>query len=80
MIEHVAEPTDDGMVVIRLSSGRSLAIDCTMEQYVDGMSFYKKGELIQNAFHFLSSSEREFLLTGLTDEEFDAVTLGDYDE
>jgi len=34
---------------------------------------WQGGELIQNVFPFLSPSEREFLMTGCTDEEWDEV-------
>jgi hypothetical protein len=32
--------------------------------------YYEEGTLIQNAFPFLNSDEREFLMTGLTPDEF----------
>ena len=34
---------------------------------------WKGGELIQNVFPFLSSSEREFLMTGVTPDEWDRL-------
>ena len=34
---------------------------------------WQGGELIQNVFPFLSPAEREFLMTGCTDEEWDEV-------
>ena len=36
---------------------------------------WQGGELIQNVFPFLSPSEREFLVTGCTSEEWDEVML-----
>lgn len=38
-----------------------------------GMEVYISGALIQNAFPFLNASQREFLLTGLTDDEWDEL-------
>lgn len=35
---------------------------------------WQSGELIQNVFPHLSPSDREFLMTGLSDEEFDEAT------
>jgi hypothetical protein len=34
---------------------------------------WENGELIQNAFPNLNNDEREFLLTGMTPEEWDAA-------
>lgn len=38
---------------------------------------WENGELIQNAFPNLSADEREFLLTGITPDEW-ATELGEY--
>ena len=42
-------------------------IDCTAEQ----LSKWQAGELIQNAFPDLNADDREFLITGITPEEWD---------
>ncbi len=34
---------------------------------------YLKGKTIQDAFPYLSADDREFLLTGITPEEWDAI-------
>ena len=44
-------------------------LDITLEQ----IERYNKGELIQNVFTNLSDNEREFLMTGITPEEWDQV-------
>lgn len=41
-------------------------IDCTPEQLL----LYKRGALIQEAFPNLSAEDREFLMTGVTPEEW----------
>ena len=46
---------------------RTLEIDVTQEQ----MRAWQSGTLIQNAMPNLSASEREFILTGITDDEWD---------
>lgn len=46
---------------------RTLDLDITQEQY----DRWRNGEMIQNAMPNLSSDEREFLLTGSWDGEFD---------
>jgi hypothetical protein len=41
------------------------------------MQAYLEGALLQNAFPNLSPGEREFIKTGITDEEF-AAFVGEY--
>ena len=48
---------------------RSLEIPCTEEQ----MAAYKNGALIQVAFPDLTADQREFILTGITKEEWDEL-------
>lgn len=45
----------------------TLDINCTEEQLVR----WQEGELIQNVFPDLTPDEREFLMTGITAEEWD---------
>lgn len=46
---------------------RERELDITPEQWTQ----YTKGEgLIQNIFHNLSASDREFIITGITDDEW----------
>ena len=48
---------------------RTMDLDITEAQIEN----WENGELIQNAFPNLNSDEREFLLTGMTPEEWDAA-------
>lgn len=61
------------MQIVRTSpvSGitRSLEIPCTEEQ----MAAYKNGALIQVAFPDLTADQREFILTGITKDEWDEL-------
>jgi hypothetical protein len=43
-------------------------IDCTLEEF---MKWQKTGAVIQVAFPNLSAEDREFILTGITPEEWD---------
>jgi hypothetical protein len=45
----------------------------TERQMIKGGASCLKGELVQNAFPFLSVDQREFLLTGLFPEEWDKI-------
>tara|TARA_R100000935_G_C2681033_1_gene102739 strand:- start:219 stop:419 length:201 start_codon:yes stop_codon:yes gene_type:complete len=59
----------------RLSgTNNTLVLDMTIEQYDD----WQNGVLIQNAMPQLSRDEREFLMTGITPEEWHA-TYGEED-
>ena len=50
----------------------TMNIDCTEEQ----LNRHKMGELVQDVFPDLSVEEREFLISGVTPEEWDN-TFGD---
>lgn len=52
---------------------RTLDIDVTNEQ----LSRWENGELIQLAMPHLSSSDREFIMTGIVDEEWDILVEED---
>jgi hypothetical protein len=54
---------------------RTLEINVTEEQ----LSLWQAGELIQNAMPHLTAGEREFIKTGITDEEWDEE-FGDDEE
>lgn len=51
-------------------------IPCTADQY----NRYLKGWLIQDAMPNVSPSDREFIMTGITEEEWVSYFNGDYDE
>ena len=46
---------------------RTKELDITQEQY----DAWEKGELIQNVMPHLSPEDREFVITGITPEEWD---------
>lgn len=67
------------MIITRKSfvSGltRSIDLPITPEQ----MKRYNEGALVQDAFPHLSASDREFIQSGLTDEDWDTL-LSDEDD
>ena len=71
---HKTRPlTDDTtLVLLRCMYGRDrqMILDCTQEQFWDGMKAYTEGAYMQDAFRMLNPIQREYLLTGLTDDEF----------
>jgi hypothetical protein len=54
-------------------------IPISVETYALGMQAWKKGALIQNAFPTLSPADREFILSGITPEEWDNMFSMDED-
>ena len=50
---------------------RTKTFDITYDQYY---AWYTEGELIQNAMPNLSASDREFIMTGMTDEEWNDLS------
>lgn len=77
MMRHYAYPFDSGSFVLVSTEpgrrGKTMALHCTPEQYRKGVADYKAGKLIQDAFPFLNDGEREFLLTGITPEEWNTM-------
>ena len=53
--------------ISRLTGARhTMDLDITLQQMLD----YDKGMLVQNAFPNLTPAEREFFMTGITEEEW----------
>lgn len=69
------------MLIERISelSGlpHTMEIPVTAEQIEQ---WQKSGELVQRAFPHLNSEQREFLMTGITSEEWDACFTEEEDE
>jgi hypothetical protein len=68
------------MLISRTSpvSGKTVTrdLDVTQEQ----LDEWKAGGLIQNVFPKLSEGDREFLLTGMTEEEWDSLFDNEQDD
>ena len=54
---------------------REMELDITDEQILK----YEAGELIQNAFPNLTPAEREFIITGITEDEWKDI-FGGFDD
>lgn len=54
---------------------RTISLDATEDQW----AAYDKGDLIQRALPHLSDGEREFIMTGITDDEWDGAFGEDED-
>jgi hypothetical protein len=64
------------MIITRKSpiSGKVNSLDLPITKLQ--LEVWKRGVLIQNAFPNLSPDEREFLKTGITSEEWEAMFAG----
>jgi len=49
----------------------TIELPITKEEYLYGLADHSSGKFIQNAFPTLNADEREFILTGVTKEEWD---------
>jgi len=58
----------------------TMDLNITPEDFKYGLTVWQDGELIQNAFPMLDAGEREFLKTGVSLSEWDAMFNGFDDE
>jgi len=66
--------------ITKISPWTSLENTMTIVYDVEDMERWKSKNLdIQDVFHYLTEDEREFILTGLTKEDWDSMSLGDDD-
>ena len=59
---------------------RTIDIPLTNKEYYAGLFLYEDGALIQNAFPTLTPSEREFIKTGITEDQWDSLFGDDSEE
>jgi hypothetical protein len=57
-----------------------MEIPLSPEEFSRREILWQTGELIQNAFPMLDAGQREFIKTGITPEEWDAMFGGDEEE
>jgi hypothetical protein len=55
------------------TGGKKMIMNHSIHLFNQGWYHWMNGELVQRAFPFLSNAEREFLITGLTPEEWDEL-------
>ncbi len=74
----VLEPNPEGGTTIELrlrKETKKIIVASPIDEMSQGWyNWTMKGDYIQDAFHFLSPDEREFLITGLLPVEFKAIT------
>lgn len=55
----------------------TMTLNISQEEFDAADKAWQAGSMVQNAFHMLNADEREFLLTGVTPEEWDATFGGE---
>ena len=76
-LAHKITPIANNKLKITLiESKREIEVDATIAQMHQAYNELIKGRYIQDAYYFLNASEREFLKTGMTDEEWERLAIG----
>lgn len=52
---------------------KSIVVNFPLEDLNQGWYYWMNGKFVQDAFRFLSAAEREFIMTGITSEEWDEL-------
>lgn len=66
--------SEDGDKCKVTTQGKSMVMNCPLDEMSQRWyDWQMRGTLIQNAFDNLNTDEREFLLTGMTPEEWNAM-------
>jgi hypothetical protein len=72
-ISYTITSTGPMEVAVKVNS-KKLAVQASIQQMEEGwIRWTVQGNMVQDAFPFLSSGEREFLMTGITDDEWDQL-------
>lgn len=82
MIDHTAlvlDDTDDEILIEAYTpfGKEQMRIGCSMDEYLSSVQAYEDGAFIQEAFHFLSPGEREFLISGINEQRWNELTADD---
>ena len=56
---------------------KSMVVPASIQEMSDGWFLWISGKFVQDAFPKLNADQREFLMTGLLPEEFQAATAED---
>lgn len=79
--EYIVHDTTSGVLIRIPSLNKELFFPNITKQDMDtGLLAYAGGALIQNAFPFLTPDQREFLMTGITPDEWDDLFSEDSDD
>ena len=66
-LEGSANQTD----IIDADSGKYITVQHSFAKMAKALYAYQDGALVQEAFPFLTAGEKEFIISGLTEQEFD---------
>jgi hypothetical protein len=64
---------DSGVVCLVARNGNEMTIKCDKAKFLASVAQYDAGAMVQTAFPYLNSTEREFMITGMSAEAQKAV-------
>lgn len=74
------EQIDERVKVYAYGKSLTLSTPMLVEEFEDRLEDWRQGTYVQDAFPMLSAGEREFMLTGVTPEEWEAMWGGFWDD
>lgn len=63
-----------------IGQNKVLEVQHSLQDINQGFYYWMQGKKVQEAFPFLTADEREFLMTGITKEEWDKICNEDVEE
>ena len=74
LLPMIIRASNDDNAPIQVQVGdKAMTFDCPFDQMMRALTEYDDGATVQEAFHFLTPDEREFMMTGMTPDEWDAM-------
>lgn len=70
-IENAAYGTRTSILLV--GTGKKIIVDAPIEVISQAWYDWMNGKFIQDAFHMLNADQREFLMTGITSEEWNEI-------
>lgn len=79
-ISNIGSPDAVPTWITLIGQNKVIEVQHSLESINQGFFYWMNGMKVQNAFPFLSSDEREFLMTGITKAEWDRTFSEDVEE
>lgn len=80
MISNIGQFEAIPTTIILIGQNKKIEVQHSLESINQGFFHWMNGKRVQEAFSFLTADEREFLMTGITKEEWDKTFSEDVEE
>lgn len=80
MISNIGNPNNARTTITLLGGNKQIEVVYSLEAINQGFYWWMNGKRVQDAFPFMSADEREFLMTGITKDEWDKIFSEDVEE